>query len=455
MDALRDWTLESVADVLHCQAPVEDVRFSGVSIDTRSINKGDLFVAIAGENFDGNDYVDTAKQNGAVAAIVSKEPDVALPHLIVNDTRIALGELACAHRLNFRKPLIGLTGSNGKTTVKELLSAILKRCGVVLATKGNFNNDIGLPLTLLSLNLKEDFAVIEMGANHPGEIAYLSKIARPDIAILNNAGAAHLEGFGSLEGVARAKGEIFENLDQSGIAIINRDDAFSDYWLGITTHCKRIGFGIDCEDAEVRASKLESGESGIAFKLSCGGKDVCISLPLYGEHNVSNALAASAAAIALQVPLQTIKEAFEAFEPVGGRLKSMRALHNCLVFDDTYNANPSSMKAGIDVVTAMSGDAVLVMGDMLEGGKTSGADHRDIGVYAREAGVKKLLAYGAFSSNAVSAFGEGGQHFADHAGLITELKKNVNENSVVLIKGSRGMRMERVVEALTEQERGA
>ena len=455
MDALRNWTLESVADVLHCQAPVEDVRFSGVSIDTRSIEKGDLFIAITGENFDGNDYVDIAKQNGAVAAIVSKELDVALPHLNVNDTRIALGELACAHRLNFKKPLIGLTGSNGKTTVKELLGAILKRCGVVLATKGNFNNDIGLPLTLLSLNMKEDFAVIEMGANHPGEIAYLSNIARPDIAILNNAGAAHLEGFGSLEGVARAKGEIFEALDENGIAIINCDDDFADYWLSITSHCKRVGFGISSSDAEVRASKLESGESGVAFDLSYGGKSVRINLPLYGEHNVRNALAASAAAIALQVPLQTIQEAFEGFEPVGGRLKSMRALHNCLIFDDTYNANPSSMKAGIDVVVAMPGDAILVMGDMLEGGKTSDADHRDIGIYAKEAGIKRLFAYGAYSANAVGIFGEGGQHFSEHAQLIEELKKTVNENSVVLIKGSRGMRMERVVEALIEQERGA
>ena len=455
MDALRDWTLESVADVLHCQAPSQDVRFSGVSIDTRSIEKGDLFIAITGENFDGNDYVDTAKQNGAVAAIVSKELDATLPNLKVNDTRIALGELACAHRLNYKNPLIGLTGSNGKTTVKELLGAILQRCGVVLATKGNFNNDIGLPLTLLSLNLKEDFAVIEMGANHPGEIAYLSNIARPDIAILNNAGAAHLEGFGSLEGVARAKGEIFESLDQNGIAIINRDDDFADYWLSITSHCKRVGFGISSKDAEVRASKLESGENGVAFELFYGGESVQINLPLYGEHNVRNALAASAAAIALQVPLKTIKEAFETFEPVGGRLKSMRALHNCLVFDDTYNANPSSMKAGIDVITAMPGDAILVMGDMLEGGKRSDADHRDIGTYAKEAGVKKLFAYGAFSVNAVNAFSEGGQHFPDHAELIAELKKSVDENSVVLIKGSRGMRMERVVEALIEQERGA
>ena len=326
MEALRDWTLESVADVLGCQSPTHSVRFSGISIDTRSINDGDLFVAIVGENFDGNDYVDSAKQNGAVAAIVSKEIEIDLPHVKVSDTRIALGELARAHRLNFRKPLIGLTGSNGKTTVKELLSAILKRCGVVLATKGNFNNDIGLPLTLLSLTLNEDYAVIEMGANHPGEIAYLSRIARPDIAIVNNAGAAHLEGFGSVEGVARAKGEIFEGLTESGIAIINRDDEFAGYWLSITPHCQRLGFGIDSVDAEVRASDVVINERGIEFTLSCADELIELQLPLFGRHNVMNALAASAAAIALKVPLQTIKAAFEAFEPVGGRLKSVRAL---------------------------------------------------------------------------------------------------------------------------------
>lgn len=455
MNALRDWTMNSAASVLGCDQLSENVRFSGVSIDTRTIKDGDLYVAIVGENFDGNDYVATAKDNGAAGAIVSKANDVALPQLHVSDTRIALGSIAKAHRLNFKKPVVGLTGSNGKTTVKELLSAILSRCGKVLSTKGNFNNDIGLPLTLLGLNLDEEYAVIEMGANHPGEIAYLSDIAKPDVAILNNAGAAHLEGFGSLEGVARAKGEIFEALEENGIAIINRDDSFADYWLGITKHCQRIGFGIDSNEADVRAIDIVLSEQGIQFKLIVDGESVDVSLPLFGRHNVLNALAASAAAIALKVSLQTIKIAFEGFEPVGGRLKAVRGRNACLVFDDSYNANPSSMKAGIDVVTALDGEAVLVMGDMLEGGDSSKADHQEIGRYAKEAGIAQLFAFGEYSAAAVEQFGKGAATFNDHQSLIAELEKQINENSIILVKGSRGMRMEKVVEALVDSNRSA
>lgn len=455
MEALREWSLSAAAQVLGCEAPAVDVAFADVSTDTRTIKTGDLFVALVGENFDGHGYLEQARNSGAIAAVVSRDVDSQLTQLRVEDTRVALGELAAAHRAAFANPVVGLTGSNGKTTVKELLKAILERSGKVLATNGNFNNDIGLPLTLFRLQLDEDFAVIEMGANHPGEIAYLANIARPDVAILNNAGAAHLEGFGSLEGVAKAKGEIFENLSADGVAIINADDDFADYWMGKTSHCKRMRFGIDANDLDVSASDIAATEKGMRFCLHADGKKTDVSLPLFGRHNVMNALAASAAAVALKVPVEKIAQALSEFSAVKGRLMPQRTANGALVFDDTYNANPGSLHAGIDVLVSQTGEPVLVMGDMLEVGADSSKVHAQAGDYARQKGVKKLFAYGPQSVNAVTAFGDGGMHFGSHAELIEELRKGIDGKSVVLVKGSRGMRMEQVVEALLDnQERG-
>lgn len=452
MQALHDWTLSAAAEVLGCDAPLSDAPFTNVNTDTRTIVQGDLFVALVGENFDGHDYVEQAKDNGAVGAIVSRQVDSSLTQLKVDDTRIALGNLASAHRACFKNPIIGLTGSNGKTTVKELLKAILQTCGKVLATNGNFNNDIGLPLTLFRLKLDEDFAVIEMGANHPGEIAYLTNIAKPNVAILNNAGAAHLEGFGSIEGVARAKGEIFEQLGSEGIAIVNMDDRYADYWLGITTHCERIGFGINNE-ADVRASEISNEAHGMRFVLSHDKQSVVINLPLFGQHNVMNALAASSAAIALGVSLEKIATALDGFIAVKGRLQARKASCGALVFDDTYNANPGSMRAGIDVLVSQQGNSVLVIGDMLEGGEHSKQAHYEIGEYAKRQGVGQLFAYGPDSEEAVKGFGQNGRHYKTHESLIDDLLPVVDQQSVVLVKGSRGMRMECVVEALTDSER--
>ncbi|MDH5544915.1 MAG: UDP-N-acetylmuramoyl-tripeptide--D-alanyl-D-alanine ligase [Gammaproteobacteria bacterium] len=448
MQVLNEWTLQSAAQVLGCEAPANDAKFSGVSTDTRTIKPGDLFFAITGENFDGHEYVGKAAEQGAVAAVVSRETVVSIPQLKVDDTRIALGALAAAHRKKFKKPVIGLTGSNGKTTVKELLSAILARCGKVLATAGNFNNDIGLPHTLFRLQLDEDFAVLEMGANHPGEIAYLSAIASPDVAILNNAGAAHLEGFGSLQGVAKAKGEIFENLSSKAVAVINRDDDFADYWLGITRHCKRIGFGIENTTAEVRASDLLHSNEGVAFRLHIAQQSLEVNLALFGRHNVMNALAAAAAAHVLGVSIEDIRTALNSFQAVKGRLKAMTAENGCMVFDDTYNANPNSLYAGIDVLVALPGTHVLVMGDMLEVGKDTATVHFQAGEYAKQQGVDRLFAYGPQSVQAVKAFGDRAQHFATHDDLAKALKEILDADVKVLVKGSRGMQMEKIVNSL-------
>lgn len=432
-----------------------DVEFLRVTTDTRKLERGDLFVALRGPNFDGHRFVAQAAREGAVAALVSEPLQADLPQVRVGDTRAALGHLAAWWRSRFDLPLVGITGSNGKTTCKEMIAAILRRRGTVLATSGNLNNDIGLPLTLLNLEPVHDFAVIEMGANHPGEIAYLSGIARPDVALLNNAGRAHLEGFGSLEGVARAKGEIFAGLVPAGVAVLNRDDRFYPLWCELIGQRPRIDFGIHPQ-ATVRTDTdlvpLRRDEQGLGqqFLVRGIGVERPLTLRLAGAHNLRNALAACAVAKALEIPADDILAGLESVAPVPGRLHPRLAPNGALVIDDTYNANPDSLHAALNALSALHGARWLVLGDMGELGPQAAELHHAMGEAARAASIQRLYATGPLSREAVRAFGAGARHFPDADALSDELRRNLGPDAVVLVKGSRAQRMERVVNALCD-----
>ncbi|HLP98336.1 MAG TPA: UDP-N-acetylmuramoyl-tripeptide--D-alanyl-D-alanine ligase [Sideroxyarcus sp.] len=451
--------LSQAAHALHAQHSGADVRFSAVSTDTRSIRQGDLFIALKGEHFDGARFVAQAAQAGAVAAIVNADATVdnaPCPLLRVADTRIALGHLAAHWRAQFDIPLVAITGSNGKTTVKEMLAAILRAATgdeeSVLATKGNFNNDIGMPLTLLQLRGSHRFAVIEMGMNHPGEIDYLTRIAHPDVALVNNASGAHLQGLGSVEGVARAKGEIFAGLARTGTAVINADDSHAALWRTLADKHRVFDFALE-HAAAVRGEWRVQGYGGVLNAHAPEG-ELRIALQVPGEHNARNALAAATAALALQVPLATIVKGLESFGGVAGRLQRKQAMHGATLIDDTYNANPASMHAALEVLAQAAGKRIFVLGDMGELGEGAAQFHREIGIAARELGIEQLFALGTLSVQTVAEFGAGAQHFADIEALQTALDKQLDAQTTVLVKGSRFMKMERVVQfcALHKEE---
>lgn len=449
MPKLHRYSLQSLADVLRVPYDGEDQTFNAVNTDTRKVQAGDLFVALKGPSFDGHDFLDQALEKGAVAALVDRPVESKLPQIQVDNTLNALGILAKARREVFAGKLIGLTGSNGKTTVKELTAAIFGLKGKVLATQGNFNNDIGLPLTLLRLEGDEMFAVIEIGANHHGEISYLTKIACPDVAIITNAGAAHLEGFGSVEGVANAKSEIFQGLNEHGCAVINADDHYADLWLEKTRAFKQICFAIESQTADVSAFNIIVNPDSSVFTLSMAGQSEIVSLPLAGLHNVSNALAAASAAMALGIGLKTIKQGLESFQGVGGRQKILNMPNGARLIDDTYNANLESAKAGIDVLRSYEGYKILVLGDLLEIGSQSAMIHEKIGEYAKQQGIDELLAIGNESVKTVQAFGQNGQHFQTKQELIENLKSKLSATVVAMVKGSRGMRMEEIINGVS------
>lgn len=443
-------TLNQAAQAIGAVAANTDLRFKGVSTDTRSIEGGELFVALQGDRFDAHDFVDNAAKQGAVAAIVTQNVETSIPLLLVKDTRVALGKLASHWASRFSIPIAAITGSNGKTTVKEMIASILRVQGKPLVTQGNLNNDIGVPLTLFRLDEGHTHAVIEMGANHPGEIAWLAEIAQADVAVVNNAMSAHLEGFGDIEGVARAKGELFEALGSESFAIINADDDYADYWQSITTHCQRLTFGFSPK-ANVTARLLEDrGQAGTLFMLVTPQGETEINLPLPGRHNVMNALAASAVATALYCPLKSIREGLENVQAVGGRLQIQKGICGSRIINDTYNANPDSLKAGIDVLAGLKGERILVMGDMAELGEHAGAMHAEVGKQAKTAGIQQLFALGEHSRMAVEAFASGAQHFDNFEDLLNVLQSKLNKETVVLVKGSRAMQMERVALALIE-----
>jgi len=431
----------------------EDVEFAAVSIDTRTLKPGDLFVAINGERFDGHDFVGQAAAAGACAALVERAVGFPPPQVVVADARIALGKLGAAWRDASPARVVGLTGSNGKTTVKEMIAAILSVKDQVLATRGNLNNDLGVPLTLLGLQPEHRFAVIEMGANHLKEIEYVAGLARPDVALITNAGSAHLEGFGSREGVATGKGEIITALGPDGVAIINADDMYAGLWRGMAGSRKLIGFGFS-EAADVRglADSVQSAWAGDGFQTrflcECQGGRHELVLNLAGRHNVANALAAAASCLGLRVGFAQIAEGLSRLAPVSGRIQPGRAGNGALLINDTYNANPSSFKAALEVLLDLPGEPWVALGAFGELGAASAELHEELGGLAKASGVVRMYATGPNADKAAEAFGSGARFFPRQEDLIEKLQEELRGDVALLVKGSRSQRMERVVEAL-------
>lgn len=444
--------MSQVAEALGATLHGEDVMMTGVSKDTRDIHGGDLYVALKGERFDGHLFVAEAKLSGAVAALVSDSVSLDVPQVQVEDTRIALGQLAAHWRQIWGQQqaagkLVGITGSNGKTSVKEMISKVLADhagAPAVLSTKGNLNNDIGMPMTLLELTEQHEFAVIEMGANHLGEIDYLTNIARPDVALVNNVGPAHLEGFGSLENIAKAKAEIYNGLSDEGIAVLNKDDVFAPFWEDYCADMDTISFSMVDDSADVYASVIE----GDLYRVSVNSEQAELALKVPGKHNVMNALASIAVTYSLGLSLQEITSSLSTFENIQGRLTIKQSADGYQVIDDTYNANPLSVTAAIDVLAGIKGDTVLVLGDMAELGDDAEKLHAEIGAEAKLAGINALYATGRLSENTVDAFGENGAYFKNKNELIKTLKKDLTGSETVLIKGSRSAAMEEVVERI-------
>ncbi|WP_252274627.1 UDP-N-acetylmuramoyl-tripeptide--D-alanyl-D-alanine ligase [Pseudomonas subflava] len=453
---LKPLLLSEVAQTLDACLVGADVAFSAVSTDSRKIEAGQLFIALVGPNFDGHDYLADVAAKGAVAALVQREvADAPLPQLLVADTRIALGQLGALNRAAFAKPLAAITGSSGKTTVKEMLASILRvgLNGPVLATRGNLNNDLGAPLTLLELAPEHVGAVIELGANHVGEIAYTVGLTKPDVAIITNAGLAHVGEFGGPEKIVEAKGEILEGLSEQGVAVLNRDDKAFATWQARARGRQVLSFALHEQSADVRASELWRDARGCAgFALVGVAGEARIQLNLLGEHSVANALAAAAAAHALGVPSVGIRQGLEALQPVKGRAVASLAPNGVRVIDDSYNANPLSMCAAVDILAGFSGRTVLVLGDMGELGKWAEQGHRDVGAHAAGK-VDALYAVGPLMAHAVAAFGEKGRHFAEQASLIDALRGELGDTTI-LIKGSRSAAMDKVVDALLQRASG-
>ena len=438
--------LAEAATVLDARRITADVRFRGVSTDSRDLQEGNLFVALQGPNFDGHDYVETAREQGAAAAAVSRALDTALPLIEVDDTRQALGQLAAWWRSQFTLPVIAITGSNGKTTVRAMTGAILSRAGRTLSTRGNLNNDIGVPLTLFRLDAADRFAVVEMGANHAGEIDYLAGIGQPTIAVVTNAGPAHLEGFGDLAAVATAKGELFARLDEDGIAIINADDDFASFWRELAGQRQIVSFGLE-QPAEVRA-RWEGSVDGSRIQLFTPLGATAFQLAMPGRHNVMNALAASAAALAAGVGLDEISAGLESLSPVAGRFNIHQLPDGVTLIDDTYNANPGSLQAALDVLALSDGETWLVLGDMGELGADAQALHRAAGEQAYTAGIDRLFTLGSLAQAAAEAFGSRAEHFDNPETLVAALSQARHGDLHILVKGSRSMRMERIIESL-------
>jgi len=454
-DPLFTLTLAGLARCAEGRLVGEDRAVDGISTDSRSLRAGQLFVALRGDRFDGHEFASAAAARGAGGLLVERPLPIDLPQVLVPDTLQALTACARAQRRRFRHPVVAVTGSNGKTTTKEMIGAILSRKGPCLITKGNLNNHIGVPLTLLDLRQEHRHAVIEMGANHGGEIAHLASIAEPGIALVTNAGAAHLEGFGSLDGVAAGKGELFASLPSDGVAVINADDRYASLWRSAAAGRGLLTFGVE-HPADFTArhivTSLESNGPRQQFDLvtPIGTERVC--LDLAGLHNLRNALAAAAAAHAAGADFVDIAAGLAAVRPVKGRLEFRRAINGALLVDDSYNANPASVRAGLDTFRAVTGPRWLVLGDMMELGSGAGLLHAEIGRYAKETGIERLLALGPQSRFAVDAFGAGGVWFEDIDDLIAEAQRSLVPDVVVLVKGSRANRLERVTAALARAQ---
>ena len=430
--------------LLNCPDTVLMVK--NISTDTRTVSAGSLFLALQGERFDAHDFAAQAADKDAVAIVVSRPlPDVSLPQILVADTRIALGQIAAWVRNQLDLQIVAITGSCGKTTVKEMCAAILRQSAPVLATQGNLNNEIGVPQTLLRLTPDERYAVVELGANHPGEIAWTTSLVKPDVAVINNVAAAHLAGFGSLRGVAVAKTEIFSGLSETGTAIINADSEFYDWWREILS-VRTLSFGVENPKADFRAENIEQNEAGIAsFMLICPLGRIAIQLPVPGLHNVSNALAAAAVTTSLGLSLEQVKSGLMTMVPVKGRFCVQKLSDSVTVIDDTYNASVQSVMAAIDTLSVMPGYRVLVFGDMGELGADAATLHRQIGEHAKAKKLDTVLTIGELSRNTAEA--ASGQHFVNKESLYQALQQLMQQQRpvTILAKGARSARMEDVV----------
>ncbi|WOD12111.1 UDP-N-acetylmuramoyl-tripeptide--D-alanyl-D-alanine ligase [Pseudomonas sp. NyZ704] len=426
-----------------------DARFDSVSIDARRMQPGGLFVALSGERVDGHDYVAQARAAGASAALVSHSVNDPLPQLLVHDCRYALGQLSALAREAFQGPVVAITGSSGKTTVKEMLAAILRERGQVLATRGNLNNELGVPLTLLELGAEHQFAVIEMGAAALGDINYSMGLAKPTLSVLTNAGMAHVGRFGSPEAIARAKGEIITALGQEGQVVINLDSPWFEEWYQQLGKRKSLAFSLDNPTAELRAESVELDERGCpGFLLVTPQGSITVQMNLLGRHNIANALAAAGAAQLLGTDLELIRRGLARVKPVAGRVTPLEGKQGSLIIDDSYNANPASVKAAIDILSDLQGTRILVLGDMGELGEWEEESHREIGTYAREQGLDGLFAVGRLCALAVDSFGADARLFGSRAELIEALVPQLDANTRVLVKGSRSAGMEEVVAGL-------
>ncbi len=445
MDALR---LKALATEMGGVCQGDDVYVQGAAIDSRTVQAGNLFIALAGAQVDGHDYVDAAAQAGAAAALVTRFVDSPLPQWRVENPRRVLVELACRVRGLSAAQVVAVTGSNGKTTVKEMLAAIFTRVGRTQATPGNLNNELGVPLTLCRLNPDDRYAVIEMGCGQPGDIALLASWARPQVGLVNNVGPAHLARFGSLAAIAQCKGELFEALPADGWAVINVDDPFATLWERQAAHCRILRFSHSGQPAEVSASLQANGELQLRFPDG----EVQVRLPLAGAHNQANALAAAAAAYAAGAPISAIAEGLASVSPVAGRLHARPGPAGSTIVDDSYNANPSSLAAALQTLTAEPGEVWLALGDMAELGDQAARWHAEAGQQARELGVQRLLGLGELSAHAVTAFGHGASQYDSHAAMADAIRQRLHPGVRVLVKGSRSAHMEAVVADLIQPE---
>ncbi|KKO49047.1 UDP-N-acetylmuramoyl-tripeptide--D-alanyl-D-alanine ligase [Arsukibacterium sp. MJ3] len=445
-----------------------DQPINTVSTDSRNIIAGGLFIALKGPNFDGSRFVEDVIAKGAVAVIVDTPLDSTVSQIVVADTRVALGQLAAAIKARVQPKTIAVTGSAGKTTVKEMLAAILSRCGKVLATEGNFNNDIGVPLTLLRLTAADKFAVLELGANHAGEIAYTTALVKPDVAIITNAAASHLEGFGDTFGVARAKGEIFSGVALGGTVVIQHDSEFTGYWLSRCASLNIIRFAsyyqakataqnqpdITVNPADIRAENIVLNDLGCArFNLVYGDEHVLVQLSLPGKHNVANALAAAAAAITVGATFSDVQLGLAHMAAVKGRTTINQLNKQLKIIDDSYNANVESAKAAIDLLASYSGYRVLLLGDMAELGADARIYHEEIGLYAKKADINLLFTLGVLSQSASTVFNGQGAHFSSRQSMLDQLMPLMlsQQQVTILVKGSRSAKMELVVQDLLER----
>tara|TARA_R110002110_G_scaffold91264_2_gene237601 strand:- start:228555 stop:229925 length:1371 start_codon:yes stop_codon:yes gene_type:complete len=446
---MRAFSLSELSAPLRGRLVGQDVTFNRVSTDTRSLAEGDLFVALSGDQFDGHHYLEQARAAGACAALVhGAMPSLDLPQMVVSDTQQALGLLGAYNRTLFDGALVAITGSSGKTTVKNMVHAVLSQRGKTLSTAGNFNNEIGVPLTLLRLTGDVEFAVVEMGAAGKGHIAWLCEIGRPSVSLLLNAMPAHLDGFGSVEDVAAAKGEIFDALDTGDVAVINADQPWADQWRSRAGNARIIDFGLQ-QPAAVTATAVQlHGLDGVTFTAITPAGEALVKLSMPGQHNVANALAAIAVGLACQLSLDEICAGLALAQPVSGRQRSERSASGAMVIDDCYNANPGSVKAAIDLLAQCPGRRSLLLGAMKELGERSVELHRETGAHAKSRGLEQLWGVGPELRDSVDAFGTGGRWFPDLDSLVAALPGSFGSDDTVLVKGSRSTRMEQALEVL-------